>query len=148
MNVLAAETVVVAAPLFRIPADSARNPFAGSATRSPITVFNSPPLVFVRRVRRIPPPFKMEPEACSNAPTVMFEFTVKTAPVLFSVTTADRSNAVELFRINAPASTFTSPVKVFTPDNASDPVPTFVKAPNPEILPLKLVALPSPTVRR
>ena len=148
VKVLAAETVVVAAPLFRIPADSARNPFAGSATRSPIMVFNSPPLVFVRRVRRIPPPFKMEPSACSKAPTVMFEFTVKTAPELFSVTTADRSNAEELFRIKAPASTLTSPVKVFTPDSASDPDPTFVKAPKPDMFPEKLVALPSPTVRR
>jgi hypothetical protein len=78
----------------------------------------------------------------------MFEFTVKTAPALFSVTTADRSNDVELFRIKAPASTFTSPVNVFTPESANDPDPTFVKAPNPEILPLKLVALASPTVRR
>ena len=78
----------------------------------------------------------------------MFEFTVKTAPAWLSVTTADRSNDVELSRIKAPASTFTSPVNVFTPDSASDPDPTFVKAPNPEIVPLKLVALVSPTVRR
>ena len=145
---MAAETVVVAAPLFRIPAASARKPFPGSARRSPITEFSSPPLVFVRRVRKIPLPFKTDPSACSKAPIVMFEFTVRTAPTLFRFTTADRSNAVELSRINAPASTFTSPVKVFTPERANEPDPTFVNAPNPDMLPVKLVTLASPTVRR